>query len=178
MIATGIVSGGQDWRPGCASFPHGERYSAIVGRLVSIVYKPAGAAVFPAGYTRVPLQEAELVAGHGIAGDVKGSGRDRQLNIMSAETTARLGAEGFVTEAGKLGEQLVLTGVDVDALPGGARLRIGEAACVEVTIPRTGCAKLELHQGKPRQEAAGRLGMMARVVVGGRIAVGDPVTVV
>ena len=30
-------------------------------------------------------------------------------------------------------------------------------------------------QGKPKQAAKGRLGVMARVVTGGKVAVGDPV---
>jgi MOSC domain-containing protein YiiM len=148
-----------------------------VSQLVSIVYKPAGASPPREGYTRVPVLEARLVAGHGIDGDSKGGGKDRHLNIMSAETMALLGAEGFVQEPGKLGEQLILTGIEVDALAEGTQLRIGQVACVEVTEPRTGCAKFERHQGKPREEAAGRLGVMARVVVGGKIAVDDPVTV-
>jgi MOSC domain-containing protein YiiM len=46
---------------------------------------------------------------------------------------------------------------------------------VEVVEPRTGCGKFEQHQGKLRQAAAGRLGVMARVLVGGSIQVGDPV---
>ncbi len=147
-------------------------------KLVSIVYRPETAQSSPEAYTRIPLTEANLVAGYGIDGDAKGGGSDRNLNIMSAETMKELGSEGFTVEPGKMGEQLILDGLDIDSLPKGARLKIGDTACVVVTIPRTGCSKFERFQGKRRDDAASRLGMMARVEVGGKIAVGDTVTIV
>jgi MOSC domain-containing protein YiiM len=44
---------------------------------------------------------------------------------------------------------------------------------IEVGIPRTGCARFEAIQGKPRGLAKGRLGVLATVVAGGVVAVGD-----
>ena len=148
-----------------------------MGKLVSIVYRPADAQPSEESYTRVPLSEAELLKGKGIAGDAKGGAGDRNLNIMAAETLGALATEGFTVEPGRMGEQLILEGLEVNSLPEGARLQIGDRACVVLTIPRTGCSKFERQQGKLREEAAGRLGMMARVEVGGRIAIGDTVTV-
>jgi len=145
--------------------------------LVSIVYKPRKAEPLEAAYSRVPLQETLLIADYGIEGDAKGGGK-RQLNVMSAGVVQDLAAEGFLAEPGQLGEQLIVGGMDVNALALGTRLRIGAEACVELTEPRTGCGKFELYQSKSRQDATGRLGMMARVVMGGQIAVGDPVEVV
>jgi MOSC domain-containing protein YiiM len=148
-----------------------------MGRLVSIVYKPGDSPGPAQGYDRAPLQEARLLARHGIEGDAKGGVGGRNLNIMSAETLREMAAEGFSTLPGEMGEQIVVSGVDVDTLPDGTRLRIGEAACVDIVRPRTPCATFERHQGKPREQAAGRIGMMAEVSVGGTIAVGDPVVV-
>lgn len=146
-----------------------------MSELVSIVYKPQEAGPPAEGYTRVPLQQARLVAGHGIEGDAKGGSGGRQLNIMAAESLQLLAREGFHTAPGQLGEQLILAGMAVDALPAGTRVQIGESACVEVVEPRTGCARFEQYQGKLRQEAAGQLGVMARVLTDGLIRVGDPV---
>ncbi|HZO89805.1 MAG TPA: MOSC domain-containing protein [Chthonomonadaceae bacterium] len=148
-----------------------------MSELVSIVYKPQDVDEPVSGYTRVPLQEARLIEGYGIEGDGKGGVSGRNLNLMSAESVRGLAQEGFRTGPGQLGEQLIIGGLDVDALPGGTRLQIGETACVELTKPRTGCATFERHQDKLRQEAAGRMGMMAQVIVGGTIRVGDPVLV-
>jgi MOSC domain-containing protein YiiM len=146
-----------------------------MSELVSIVYKPKDGAASSGGYTRVPLQQARLIDGYGIEGDAKGGSGGRQLNIMAAASLQQLAREGFHTAPGQLGEQLIVAGLDVDSLPGGARIQIGESACVEVVEPRTGCGRFEEYQGKVRQEAAGRLGVMARVLAGGTIRVGDAV---
>ncbi len=144
--------------------------------LKSIVYKPTGAPDCTTGYTRVPLQQAELVGGYGIAGDRKGVRVSRQLNVMTYETAVQLGEEGFTASPGSLGEQLMISGLDVDALTPGDQIRIGESAVIAMTEPRTGCGKFERYQNMLRSDAAGRLGMMARVVTGGTIWVGDEVT--
>ena len=146
-------------------------------KLVSIVYRPKDAENTPEHYVRVPLNEATLVADFGIDGDAKGGG-ERNLNIMSSDVMAQLATEGFITTPGTMGEQLIVEGVDVNALPTGTRLKIGDSTCVVLSIPRTGCGKFERSLGKPREEAAGRLGMMAQVELGGRITVGDTITVI
>lgn len=146
--------------------------------LLSIVYKPASDTPFPPDhYLRVPLTEAELVLGHGIANDLKGAKPERQLNVMTAETLAQLQAAGFKTGPGEMGEQLVISGLAVEPLPSGARLQIGPTAQIEVVKLRTGCDRFEHIQGHARTEAAGRLGIIAVVAVAGPIRVGDPITV-
>jgi MOSC domain-containing protein YiiM len=149
-----------------------------MAQVVSIVYRPQDAETpRPENhFTRVPLTRARLVESHGIEGDAKGGSGARQLNIMFAESLAELRSGGFETDPGALGEQIVLGGVPADALTAGTRVKLGEAI-IEVGIPRTGCARFEMIQGKPRQSAKGRLGVMARVVLGGEIAVGDSVEV-
>lgn len=148
-----------------------------MGELVSIVYKPHDATPTPEGYTRLPLQSAHLLADCGIDGDTKGGGF-RHLNIMSAETVASLSHEGFHAAPGQLGEQLIVAGLPIDLLPAGTLLQIGATAQVEVVEPRTGCSRFEQHQGRLRQDAAQRLGVMARVLTDGAIEVGAEVRVV
>lgn len=147
-----------------------------MGRVVSIVYTPLTAGVRRPQdrYTRVPAERVRLVESHGIEGDAKGGTGKRQLNIMATEQLAELRAEGFKTEPGEMGEQIVVEGVDPAAATVGSRWRVG-AAVVEVTIPRTGCDRFERIQGKPKQSVQGRLGVLARVVAGGEVAVGDAV---
>jgi len=149
-----------------------------VPQLVSIAYTPRGVDRRPADrYARVPVERATLVEQRGIDGDLKGSGGSRQLNVMRAETLAELAAEGRKTAPGEMGEQLVVTGLDPAAFAEGTRLQLGASAIIEVGIPRTGCGRFEYIQGAMKQSVAGRLGVMARVVVGGAIAVGDEVTI-
>lgn len=146
--------------------------------LASIVYSPADGAPEPADhYRRVPLEQAALTLAGGIQGDRKGRNPERQLNVMAAETLAALAGQGFQTGAGQMGEQLVVSGLDLDGLPAGTRVLIGPAAVIELIKPRTGCGRFEHIQGKPAAGVAGRMGFMATVVVAGNIRVGDPVSV-
>jgi MOSC domain-containing protein YiiM len=145
----------------------------------SIVYKPEGTSPDQQDhYLRIPLDSANLVAGYGIEGDRKGGNPKRNLNIMSFETLEALSEEGFSISPGQMGEQIDIQGLDVDALVVGDRLQIGDAAIVEVISHRTGCQRFEHIQGKTPQQAAGRMGIMAKVVTGGRIAVGDSVKLI
>lgn len=146
--------------------------------VVSIVHTPAGVERKPPDhYARVPLAEATLLEGGGIEGDLKGRTPNRHLNVMAAEILEQLRAEGFQTGPGEMGEQIVVAGIDVAALKPGDRLQLGETAVMEVVMPRTGCDRFEHIQGKPKSSVKGRLGVMARVVAGGTVRVGDEVRV-
>ena len=141
--------------------------------IVSITYSPPTEVPRPEDhYHRAPAAEAMLLADRGIESDRKSKGGKRQLNIMSAATLAQLREEGFHTNPGQMGEQIVLEGIDVDHLPAGAKLKLGPSAIVEVSIPRTGCDRFEHIQGKHKKLVGGRLGVMASVIVSGKIAVG------
>lgn len=143
--------------------------------IVSIVYKPENVESQPPDhYARQSIQQAELVVGHGIRGDRKGGGHpQRQLNVMSAEMLTQLAAAGCDTSPGALGEQIVVRGLDVDALPAGAQIRLGARAVIRVTKPRTGCNRFEHIQGVQPDLLQGRMGIMAQVVSDGPIQVGD-----
>ena len=146
--------------------------------IVSIAYTPRSVERRPTDhYARVPVERATLVEDRGIQGDVKGAGGARQLNVMRAETLAELAAEGRKVGPGEMGEQLAISGLHPDIFVDGARLYLGESAVIEVGIPRTGCNRFESIQAATKQSVAGRLGVLARVVVGGEIGVGDQVTV-
>lgn len=144
----------------------------------SIVYKPEDEELgteVTGRYLRVPLQRANLIAGHGIEGDRKGGGNPtRQLNLLSLEWLEAQQAKGYKTEAGQFGEQIIVSGVAMESLEPGTRLQLGEEACIEITQQRKGCNKLVAAQGKSI-EGMGPLGAMAKVITGGEIAVGDEV---
>jgi MOSC domain-containing protein YiiM len=147
-----------------------------MAHIVSIAFTPADVEPQPADrYARVTTARATLVEGRGIDGDTKGKGGKRQINVMRAETIAGLTKEGYRTAPGELGEQLVIAGVEADALIPGARLCLGTTALIEVTRVRTPCGRFADIQGRPEQAAEGRIGVMARVLASGDIAVGDPV---
>ncbi len=145
--------------------------------IASIVYKPASLGEDPDDhYLRAAVNEATLVAGSGILGDLKGT-PNRPLNVMSAETLDALRAEGFKTGPGQMGEQIVIRGLDVAGLAPDELLQLGSTAIVQVVKLRTGCDRFEAIQGHSRTSAAGRLGIIATVVTGGPIRVGDEAVV-
>lgn len=149
-----------------------------------------------------PNQDSiRLVANHGVEGDVHAGAtvkhrsrvkRDagqpnlRQVHLVHSELHAELLAQGFDIAPGVMGENITTLGIDLLALPAGARLRLGKTAVVEVTGLRTPCAQLDgiapglmracLPKG-PDGEPVRKTGVMAVVVYGGEVKPGDPIVV-
>ena len=146
-------------------------------QIASIVYRPMGQLSPKDDYLRLDLEDATLVAGYGIEGDAKGGHPERQLNLMSYETLTILRGQGFYTEPGQMGEQIVIHQLDVDVLPAGAKVQLGNEAVIEIVKPRTGCDKFETVQKKSPSLVQGQMGQIAKVIVGGKIHIGDPVRV-
>ncbi len=143
----------------------------------SIVYKPENQPEVKDRYLRVPIQRANLIEGYGIEGDRKGGNPKRNLNIMDDRTLDELGAEGYPTEPGTLGENLILAGIDLRQLAAGTQLRLGMSAIIELGALREPCHQLTPIDGRMPEEVVGRVGRMCRVVQSGAVTVGDPVQV-
>lgn len=150
-----------------------------------------------------PLRdEIVLIEGHGIEGDahagptVRRRSRlrgtwtvpnVRQVHLIQRELFDELAVEGREVGPGELGENVTTAGLDLLALPLGTRLRLGDAAEVELTGLRNPCVQIDrfqpgLMKRLIRREAAGvirrRAGVMAVVVASGRVRAGDPVSIV
>lgn len=145
----------------------------MTATVCSIVYSPQ-----PGSFNRKPLSEATLLAGYGIDGDRKAGNPNRNLNIMDQETVAILDAEGIPTGPGVLGENMILAGVRLDTTPPGTLIRIGQQALVEMVALREPCYKLTALDARMPDSVIGRVGVMARVLEGGVVRVGDAVAVV
>jgi MOSC domain-containing protein YiiM len=110
----------------------------------------------------------------------------RQVHLVHAELHEELRAAGFAVLAGQMGENITTQGVDLLALPAGARLGLGAAAVVEVTGLRNPCAQLDriqrgLMAATLDRDELGNLvrkaGIMGVVVTGGEVRPGDPIRV-
>lgn len=150
-----------------------------MAKIFSIVYQPEDKKYedkHDNDYIREPLSVATLIANHGLQGDAKaGRQPSRQLNILSKEWLESIKELGYRTNPGEFGEQIIVQGLDVDALQKGDRLQLGSLAVIEITMPRHGCMRLEAAQGRSNADYGGTVGQLARVVSGGLIQVGDPV---
>jgi MOSC domain-containing protein YiiM len=140
-----------------------------------------------------------LVAGLGVEGDAHAGktvkhrsrvARDpsqpnlRQVHLIHSELHDELRTRGFPVGAGQMGENVTTRGVYLLALPAGARLHLGRHAVVEVTGLRNPCLQLDgIHGGLMKavldRDPAGALvrkaGIMAIVLAGGEVRVGDPI---
>ena len=149
----------------------------MTGKIYSIVYQTELSRLAePFHFNRIPTEQAILVANHGIQGDRKaGKAKKRQLNIMAFETLEQLTGDGYKTQPGEMGEQIIVQGIDFANLAHGTQLQFGKNAVIEITMSRTGCAWFEKIQDKSYEID---LGVMAMVIEGGEIRVGDAVEVV
>ena len=110
----------------------------------------------------------------------------RQVHLLHAELLDELNAAGFDVAPGQLGENVLTRGLDLLALPTGARLRLGRTALVEITGLRNPCAQIEafrpgLLKAVLGRDAEGRIvrkaGIMGIVLEGGEVLPGDGVSV-
>lgn len=143
------------------------------------------AGLFVALESRAPVEARDdvmLVAGVGIEGDRYATKRgfwsdpqwpDQELTFVEAEVAEELGIEPRA-----LRRNVIVRGVRLDDLIG-ARFTVGEAL-IEGVRPCDPCAHIEQVNARPGllKALAGRGGLRARIVRGGRVRVGDALTVV
>jgi MOSC domain-containing protein YiiM len=110
----------------------------------------------------------------------------RQVHLVHSELFDELRAKGFTVTPGDIGENVTTRGIDLLALPTGTRLRLGEAATVEITGLRNPCVQLDTFQkglmaATLDKDADGNLirkaGIMGVVLVGGEVRPGDTITI-
>lgn len=155
------------------------------GTLEHIVVRPA------VGERELP-ETAELTHEDGLVGDrwrasahVHQDGsvsRENQLTIASTRLLELIAEpERWPLSGDNL---LVDMGLDMESLPVGSRLAIGETVVVQISkVPHTGCAKFSARFGSdalkfinsPEGRELRLRGVNAHVVVPGSISTGDPV---
>jgi len=151
-------------------------------------------------FSKRPVNEIELVAGLGVAGDchkgaqVKHRSRVaadptqpnlRQVHLMHTELFEELRPD-FDIKGGDLGENITTHGIDLLSLPTGATLKIGETALITLTGLRNPCQQIEafrpgLLKRVAYKDADGHLirkaGVMGVVVLGGTVRSGDGIDI-
>jgi MOSC domain-containing protein YiiM len=108
----------------------------------------------------------------------------RQVHLIQSELFDELRNKGFDIAPGQMGENITTHGVDLLALPRGTRLSIG-GALIELTGLRNPCTQLDgiqpgLMEAVLERMPAGlirKAGVMAIVIAGGDISVGDNIRI-
>jgi MOSC domain-containing protein YiiM len=129
--------------------------------------------LFRAPQRRLPMEEiAEVhaVENSGLEGCAHArTDSPRQVLLVDSETL-----ELMELQPGIIRENITTRGINVNGLPAGQRLRIGDAE-LEVSLPCSPCDLLEKIRPGLRRELRGRRGMLCRVIAGGTIRRGDPI---
>jgi MOSC domain-containing protein YiiM len=152
-------------------------------------------------FSKPTVDEIRLLAGLGVEGDAHAGvtvqhrsrvARDpsqpnlRQVHLIHAELLAEVDEDGFTVPPGAMGENVTTAGVDLLALPAGARLALGADAVVEVTGLRNPCVQIDGYEPGLMKRMVGRAadgsivrraGVMAVVLAGGVVRPGDPIGV-
>ncbi|MFT3964916.1 MAG: MOSC domain-containing protein [Sphingobium sp.] len=152
-------------------------------------------------FSKTRVEAIHIVAGLGVEGDahqgatVRHRSRVaadptqpnlRQVHLIQSELFEELRRKGFDIAPAQLGENITTHGVDLLALPRGARLYVGRAVVLELTGLRNPCGQIErfragllaavLDRG-PSGEPIRKAGVMSIVLTGGVVRPGDRVAV-
>lgn len=120
------------------------------------------------------VHDVAALADVGLQGDRHAkAGSSRQVLMIEKETLDLLGlAPGVVRE------NIATEGIALMELEPGSRIRLGTDVVVEVVQACAPCGRMDEIRPGLQRELAGRRGILCRVISGGRIAVGDPVSVI
>ena len=106
----------------------------------------------------------------------------RQVLLIDTKILAEIASQDIHLEPGMLGENMIIDGIGVMAMPIGTQIEIGETL-LELTEVRNPCYQLdEMQPGlqnavqiKIAGQAHRNAGMMAKILRGGWVQPGDPV---
>ena len=120
------------------------------------------------GEQKTPVVRALLREAHGIEGDAHAGDWHRQVSLLADEDIALMRGRGIEIDFGDFAENITTRGLDLAALPIGARLHLGDALLEVTQIGK------ECHQHCAIYAAVGdcvmpRRGIFARVLRGGEI---------
>jgi MOSC domain-containing protein YiiM len=130
------------------------------------------------GTRKKVVEEALVVAEHGIEGDAHAGAWHRQVSFLATESIEKAKAAGLSVDFGDFAENVATEGIDWVNIPIGSRFRLGESVLVEVTQIGKEC-----HEKCAIYYLAGdcimpREGVFARVIEGGTIRRGDEIAAV
>ena len=120
-----------------------------------------------------PVQEVTALSGKGLEGDRScKQGNMRQVLVMVQETLNE-----FDLNPGQIKENITTTGLDLSQTKAGEVFFIGDEVTMEIVGECEPCGKMDAIRQGLQQELNHRRGMLARVINGGHIKVGDAVRV-
>lgn len=125
------------------------------------------------GTQKKEIPEADILIDWGIEGDAHGGKWHRQISLLAEEQIDAFRRRGAEVGNGAFGENLIVEGYDLRALPVGSLLHIGSEVILELTQIGKEChSHCQIFQ-KMGDCIMPREGVFAQVVRGGHIRKGD-----
>jgi MOSC domain-containing protein YiiM len=137
--------------------------SAIV---IHLQLKPAE------GAPMKPVQSVEAITGHGLQDDANAGRSRRQVLLIERELL-----DEFQLPVGDVRENITVQGIQLAGMAAGTRVRVGHAL-LEATLDCAPCQFIEDKRPGLRAAMEGKRGTLFKVIEGGKINVGDEITVV
>ena len=128
------------------------------------------------GTQKVPVDEAVLIKNHGIKGDAHVGPWGRQVSFLAAEQIEACRSRGLKVTFGDFAENFATKGIDWKNVPVGSRLKLGNTVIVETTQIGKECHKRCAIYYQAGDCIMPREGVFARVLEGGSIRLGDPIS--
>ncbi|MGB9791898.1 MAG: MOSC domain-containing protein [Thermacetogeniaceae bacterium] len=119
-----------------------------------------------------------LIPDHGLEGDAHAGPWHRQVSLLALESIQKMREKGLDVGPGDFAENITTEGIDLTALPVGAKLRLGKEAIGEVTQIGKKCHSRCAIYYQAGDCIMPREGIFIRVLRGGPIEVGDEIEVI
>ncbi len=128
------------------------------------------------GIVKKERQRVILKANWGIEGDAHAGDWHRQVSLLAAESIALVREQLPTLKKGAFAENIITSGIDLEKIGIGRRIRLGESAVLEITQIGKECH----NSGCAIKKATGdcimpREGLFAKVIEGGSVAPGDDI---
>ncbi len=169
------------------------KYSLSQGSVIAVCKKAEP------GIPKLEVDAIQLIENYGVEGDYHAgefmrhrylAKKDptqpnlRQVLLIDTKILAEIASQDIHLEPGMMGENIIIDGIGLMALPLGTQIKVGEAL-LKLTEVRNPCYQLdEIHPGlqnavqnRIADQVHLNAGMMARILSGGWVRPGDPVII-
>lgn len=123
------------------------------------------------------IEEVYLIENHGLEGDAHAGSWHRQVSFLASESIERANLRGLKVSFGDFAENIATSGVDWKKVGIGARIKLGDAALVEITQIGKECHNKCAIYYRAGDCIMPKEGIFGRVVRAGKIRSGDRIII-
>ncbi len=125
------------------------------------------------GVKKRGVDEALLVADHGLEKDAHAGDWHRQVSLLASESIEKMRDTGLTLDAGDFAENITTRDIDLVSLPVGTRVRVGGEILLEISQIGKECHERCAIYYQAGDCVMPREGVFAKVLKGGLVKKGD-----